>query len=101
MLLTNFLPSSSGAPASGNGVYKLHAIALNKDGIALDLGTRTISVDNGHASKPFGTIDTPGQGGTVSGNTFVNFGWALTQNPYSIPFDGSTLTVFVDGLPLG
>jgi hypothetical protein len=101
MLLTNFLPNSSSAPGSGNGVYKLHAIAMNKAGMALDLGTRTITVDNGHGSKPFGTIDTPGQGATVSGNTFVNFGWALTQNPYKIPIDGSTLTVFVDGVPLG
>jgi hypothetical protein len=31
----------------------------------------------------------------------VNFGWALTQNPNCIPIDGSTLTVFVDGVPLG
>ena len=99
MLLTNFLPNPGGA--MGNGTYRLHAIAVNKAGNAMDLGTRTITVDNAHASKPFGTIDTPDQGGTASGSAFVNFGWALTQNPYLIPLDGSTITVIVDGVMLG
>jgi hypothetical protein len=56
---------------------------------------------NAHATKPFGTIDTPGQGATASGNAYVNFAWALTQNPYNIPTDGSTLIVFLDGKTLG
>jgi hypothetical protein len=93
-ILTNFLPN-------GNGTFRLHAIITNQTGQTLDLGTRTITVDNAHATKPFGTIDTPAQGGTVSGNAYVNFGWALTQNPYSIPIDGSTLIVFIDGVPMG
>jgi hypothetical protein len=101
MLLTNFLLNADGSPGRGNGTYKLHAIATNKMGMSLDLGTRTITVDNAHASKPFGTIDTPIQGGTVSGSAFVNFGWALTQNPYLIPTDGSTLAAYVDGVPVG
>jgi uncharacterized repeat protein (TIGR01451 family) len=101
MLLTNFLPHSGGAAGPGNGTYSLHAIAVNKAGQSFDLGTRTITVDNADAAKPFGTIDTPAQGGTVSGNAFVNFGWALTQNPHCIPTDGSTLTVIVDGVTLG
>jgi hypothetical protein len=101
MLLTNFLANSSGLPGTGNGIYKLHAIATDKAGMNLDLGTRTITVDNAHASKPFGTIDTPAQGATVAGNAFVNFGWALTQSPYVIPTNGSLLTVYVDGVPLG
>ena len=101
MLLTNFLPKSSGATASGNGSYNLHAIAVNKAGSSFDLGTHTVTIDNAHASRPFGTIDTPAQGGTASGSAFVNFGWALTQNPYAIPTDGSTITVAVDGVPLG
>ena len=32
---------------------------------------------------------------------YVNFGWALTQQPKFIPQDGSTITVFVDGVPVG
>jgi hypothetical protein len=94
LLLTNFLPN-------GNGTYNLHAIAVNSTGTTQDLGTRTITVDNAHAAKPFGTIDTPTQGGSVSGTAFVNFGWALTQNPNSIATDGSTLSVIVDGVTLG
>jgi hypothetical protein len=31
----------------------------------------------------------------------VNFGWALTPNPAMIPFDGSTIDVFVDGVVVG
>ena len=69
-----------------------------KEAQAFDLGTRSISVDNAHASKPFGTIDTPVQGGTVAGNAYVNFGWALTQTPHVIPVDGSTITVVLDGV---
>jgi hypothetical protein len=101
MLLTNFLANGGGSPGPGNGTYKLHAIAVNKAGQTFDLGTRSIKVDNAHASKPYGTIDTPGQGDTISGNAYVNFGWALTQSPYCIPTDASTITVYVDGVPVG
>jgi hypothetical protein len=101
LLLTNFLPNSGGSGALGNGTYKLHAIAVNTAGQAFDLGTRSITVDNAHASKPFGTIDTPIQGGAVSGSAYVNFGWALTQNPNAIPVDGSTITVILDGVAVG
>jgi hypothetical protein len=100
-MLTNFLPNTSGSGPSGDGTYKLHAIAHNKVGTAVDLGTKTITVDNAHASKPFGTIDTPGQGGTASGNAYLNFGWALTQNPNMVPLDASTITVVVDGQVIG
>jgi hypothetical protein len=101
MLLTNMLPNSGGSPGPGNGTFALHAIAHNKAGNSLDLGTRVIIVDNAHATKPFGTIDTPGQGATISGSAYVNFGWALTQNPYAIATDGSTITVIVDGQRIG
>jgi len=58
-------------------------------------------VDNAHATKPFGTIDTPGQGGTISGTDSVNFGWALTPQPAMIPIGGSTITVVLDGALVG
>jgi uncharacterized repeat protein (TIGR01451 family) len=93
-MLTNFLPN-------GNGTFKLHAIAHNKAGSSTDLGARTITVDNAHAVKPFGTLDTPGQGGTATGNAFVNFGWALAPNPNRIPVDGSTISVIIDGQAVG
>ena len=95
LLLTNGLPNH------GNGTFRLHAIAHNKAGIVTDLGGHTITADNAHALKPFGSIDTPGPGDTISGNAFINFGWALTPVPAAIPAEGSTITVMVDGAPLG
>src|SRR5260370_38317149 len=85
---TNFLPQ-------GKGALKPHAIAHNKAGVSFDLGTKTIVVDNAHATKPFGTLDTPSQGGNASGNAFVNFGWALCPNPNRIPVDDSTISVII------
>jgi hypothetical protein len=95
MMLTNFLPN-------GNGTFNIHAIAHNSYGQSTDLGVKTIVVDNAHASKPFGTIDTPAQGGpAISGNAYVNFGWALTQTPNCIAVDGSTIQVYIDGVAKG
>jgi len=95
MLLTNFLP------VQGNGTYKLHAYATDKEGNTALLGTKTIVCDNSHAVKPFGTIDTPAQGGTVSGNPVINFGWVLTPMPKTVPKDGSTIEVYVDSVKVG
>jgi hypothetical protein len=100
-MLTNFLPNASGAGAPGNGTYRIHAIAYDRSGLTTDLGIKTIGVDNAHAAKPFGTIDTPTQGGTISGTDYVNFAWALTQQPFKIPTDGSTITVVIDGAVVG
>ena len=95
MLLTNFLPNQ------GNGTYKLYAIATDKEGNQVTLGTKTITCDNAHATKPFGTIDTPGQGGTASGSAFINFGWVLTPLPGTVPKDGHLITVYVDSVLRG
>jgi Leucine-rich repeat (LRR) protein len=95
MLLTNCLPGG------GNGTFTLHAIARDKEGNQVSLGQKVIVCDNQNAVKPFGAIDTPTQGGTAFGTGFVNFGWALTPLPKSIPIDGLTITAWVDGLPLG
>lgn len=100
MMLTNFLPAPSGGTA-GNGVYKLYAVATDKDGHQTTLGAKTITVDNAHAVKPFGTLDTPAQGATISGTSYVNFGWALTPQPSLIPTNGSTIKVIIDGINQG
>ncbi|MCP5051839.1 MAG: hypothetical protein GY940_32025, partial [bacterium] len=84
MLLTNLLPNN------GNGTFVIHAIAMDVNGETSTLGTKTIHCDNANAVKPFGAIDTPTQGGAASGSGFVNFGWALTPQPNTIPVDGST-----------
>jgi len=96
-LLTNFLPGS------GNGTFKLHAIAYDGSNNTVEIGTgKTIICTNASAAKPFGTIDTPGQGETISGNNYVNFGWALTPGQaFMIPVNGSTITVVIDGVFLG
>lgn len=95
MMLTNFLPGG------GNGTYVIEAIATDAVGKTTSLGTRTITADNANAVKPFGAIDTPTQGGAASGSGFINWGWALTPQPNSIPTDGSTINVYVDGASIG
>jgi sugar lactone lactonase YvrE len=88
----------------GNGTYTLYAFAFDKAGNSATIGTKTIGVDNAHGTKPFGTIDTPSYGGTVSG-VIQNFGWALTPgstctiaNPnVQVSFDSGALTPVVYG----
>jgi hypothetical protein len=95
MMLTNFLPNG------GNGTFTIYAIATDLEGNQETLGTRTIYCDNANAVKPFGAIDTPTQGGNASGSGFINWGWVLTPQPNKIPFNGSTINVYVDGVNLG
>ncbi|MCA1651308.1 MAG: hypothetical protein LC753_13865 [Acidobacteria bacterium] len=94
MLLTNMLPNQ------GNGLFTIWVVARDYDGRSTTLGSRRIDARNSVATLPFGTIDTPGQGETVSG-TVLNFGWALTPAPNTIPFDGSTIDVYVDNVLRG
>jgi hypothetical protein len=94
MVLTNMLPNQ------GNGVFDLFVYAADRAGLVTLLGTRRITAANSASIKPFGTIDTPLQGETVSG-TIVNFGWALTPQPAMIPTDGSTIDVYIDGVLRG
>jgi hypothetical protein len=95
MMLTNFLPNN------GNGTFTLHAVATDMEGNSVTLGSKTITVDNKNAVKPFGAIDTPTQGGIASGSDFINWGWVLTPKPNSIPTNGSTIDVWVDGVKIG
>jgi hypothetical protein len=90
MLLTHFLPG-------GDGTYTLYAIATDMEGNTTTLGSKTITVNNKTAVKPFGAIDTPVQGGLAAGGAYTNFGWALTPLPKTIPVDGSTIGVYIDG----
>jgi Beta-propeller repeat len=114
-ILTNELPGTGGQ-AIGNGTYNLHAIAADPEGrssapdsrdcsctqrFCVDLGTRTISVNNAASIVPFGTIDTPQQGQTISGSSFINFGWVVTPQPNIVPIDGSTIVVHIDGQVVG
>lgn len=100
LVLTNELPGNGGKPI-GNGTYRFHAIAVDNNGESTEIGASSIGVNNAASVAPFGTIDTPTQGQTIAGTYFVNFGWALTPRPNSIPTDGSTITVYIDNLPVG
>jgi hypothetical protein len=93
-VLSNMLPNQ------GNGTFAFYIYVDDAEGQTQILGPRRVHFDNANATEPFGTIDTPAQGQTVSG-TIVNFGWALTPQPASIPSDGSTISVFIDGVNVG
>jgi hypothetical protein len=95
MMLSNFLPNG------GNGTFKIHAIAKDTYGHEVSLGIKTIHCDNAHATKPFGAIDTPEQGETISGTNCKIQGWVLTPPPNKIPEDGSTINVFIDEQSVG
>jgi Divergent InlB B-repeat domain/Viral BACON domain len=95
LLLTNMLPNG------GNGAFTLYAYADDVDGHTTLLGTKTITCDNADATAPFGAIDTPGQGDVVSG-VVTNFGWVLSPGQRRAdPPGGGTVTVYVDGAPVG
>jgi hypothetical protein len=93
-VLTNMLPGQ------GNGTYRFSVYADDFEGLTTLLGTRMVTCANATATVPFGTIDTPAPGQTVSG-TLINFGWAMTPQPDVIPFDGSTIDVLIDDVVVG
>jgi len=93
-----------GLPRKGNGTFRIHAVAEDATGKRVKLGIKQITSDNAHQVKPFGAIDTPGQGGpgaVVSGVSYINFGWALTPPPNMIPTDASTISVWIDSVNVG
>ncbi len=93
-VLTNLLPNG------GNGTLRFRVIAYDTDNNATTLGDFTVNGVNDTSNLPFGTLDTPVQGATVSGVVAV-FGWVLTPPPAIIPLDGSTIEVLVDGQVVG
>jgi PKD repeat protein len=90
-----------GLPNRGNGTFTIYAVAIDSAGHQTTLGRKTIIADNANNQNPFGTIDQPGPGETASGTSYYNFGWALTPLPKTIPKDGSTICVWIDGVKLG
>jgi hypothetical protein len=95
LMLSLFLPNL------GNGTFTLYAYADDADGHSTLLGTRTITCANASSVTPFGAIDTPDQGASVS-STVNNFGWVLSPGTRrSDPTGGGTVQVVIDGLPVG
>ncbi len=121
LMLTSMLPHvPTQAQYGGQGALTLYAVATDVEGNRKVLGRSSdpasaefatptaITMANDSIAKPFGAIDTPGQGQTVSG-LLNNFGWALTADGNTtggetgdilIPTNGSTMTVFIDSLPV-
>ena len=62
MVLTNMLPNQ------GNGTYRFFAWAKDREGNAVQIGTRTMTCANASRDEPFGAIDTPTQGGWSIGH---------------------------------
>jgi len=101
MVLTNMLPDLvNGRATGGNGSFRFHAFAIDLENRATYLGSKNFTANNSASAKPFGSIDTPAQGGTASGSAYMVFGWALSPRA-TIPTNGSTITVFVDGSAVG
>jgi hypothetical protein len=122
LVLTNMLPHIGNAQTTGGqGPMTLFVIATDRDGNRTLLGRSSdpasgsfamptsVTMANDTIAKPFGTVDTPALGQTING-AFANFGWALTPDTNTasgdpddilIPTNGSTTTVFIDGLPTG
>jgi CSLREA domain-containing protein len=97
-----YLLLSWGLPNRGNGTYKLYAFAFDQEDNVATLGMKSVIVNNAAATKPFGNVDTPAGGSTVSG-TVVNFGWALTPNVNGAPscrIPASGVQVSIDSGPL-
>jgi hypothetical protein len=96
LLLTNFLPNL------GNSTVVLSAYAYDRDGHEVLLGQRTITANNDASTEPFGAIDTPGQGETISGTNYANFGWVLARGSvHADPPHGGTVSVVIDGAFVG
>jgi hypothetical protein len=80
----------------GQGLFTLHAIALDRDDHVTEIGSTSISINNALATKPFGTIDTPGQGALASG-LYANSGWVLSPTP-GVTIPAANVRVVVDGV---
>jgi hypothetical protein len=116
LMLTNMLPHiPNEAGFGGQGTLLLYAVATDIEGNQKLLGrtpsdstATTFTMANDSIAKPFGSLDTPSQGGPAS-SVFANFGWVLTPDSNTtagsgdilVPTDGSTITVYVDGVALG
>jgi hypothetical protein len=96
LMLTNFLPNQ------GNGTFRIYAVADDGVGQSTVLGSKTITCANNLATLPFGAIDTPDQGATVSGTSAANFGWVLgSGGRRADPPGGGSVSVLIDGVNVG
>ena len=95
LVLTNMLPNQ------GNGTFTLYMHAIDLEGQRGALGSRVIVAQNSTAVEPFGAIDTPAQGETISGSNYANFGWVLSRTRRADPPGGGSVFVYIDGVAVG
>ena len=100
LMLSNFLPGG------GEGTFVLRILATDREGRQTLIGSpRTVFARNSISAKPFGAIDTPGQGEVINGGTsYINFGWVLVRKPaIATPgIDGhAVVNVVIDGVAVG
>ncbi|HEX2694742.1 MAG TPA: hypothetical protein VHP61_03240, partial [Acidobacteriota bacterium] len=88
-------------PNQGNGTFVLHAFAADREGNAVEIGKKTLIVNNKYNTKPFGAVDAPAWGETISGTAYADRGWVLTPRPKIIPTKGTTIWVWIDGVKRG
>lgn len=112
LVLTPMLPNvTAGLPNGGEGSITFYVFALDQDSQRFSMLGRsfvpanagyndatTISMVNVSQSlvKPFGAIDTPAQGATVSG-TVNNFGWALTPDSNTLGGESGDISISPNG----
>ncbi len=92
-----YLLNTYSLPGGGNGKFILHAIAYDLEGNGVEVGTKTVTASNRYNKKPFGLIEAPEWGETISG-TYVNTAWMLTPRPKLIPTSGGKTWVWIDGV---
>ena len=88
-------------PNKGTGFFTVYAVAFDSTGQSANVGARTIYSDNIAGTVPFGAIDTPVEGEALPIDPCTSTGWALTPPPHSIPAEGNTLWIWIDGLRWG
>lgn len=93
-----YIMLTRGLPWDRQGPFKLHAFAFDAEGNMTALGAKTVTIDNAASLKPFGAIDTPGQGETVSG-TINSFGWVLASGGGTISREN--VQVYIDNVFVG
>lgn len=108
LLLTNAFPHlGTGTAEGGQGQFVLSAYAYDNEGLVSLLGTKSITLNNDAATRPFGAIDTPDQGATIPGPAapynnaaaYPVFGWGMTQAGKCIDTTStSSYRVYVDGV---
>jgi hypothetical protein len=89
-----YLMLTRGLIWDGKGPFRLYAVAFDVEGNQTTLGSKTITVNNATATKPFGSIDTPASGATISGN-YPNTGWVLVPGT-GVTIPASGVQVYID-----